>query len=415
MTALIEHPTRVRVAVARLLTDLCGVDPHRVRFARSDSGGPDATAVMTEVLVPLLFGPGELLNAFLVHDPTPREPHAFNLLVFVGADHSFTVGRVGLFVRPSFRDPAVTDYDPFHRQLVSIPPAPDDAEPVRQKFETLYRTLAAYCSLQLDRHDTDDSNRPPPLQDSLVRLYQCRSLLNPACQTMPYGARVHSPAAFRPVAQLADPRLAGWRALPSTGLNALLNALLPTVGQPERLADETEFYMTVGWLGSPLPGSHPNRVEGSWLFGPLPAPAVEPEAEQRRPPQLEFDFEALTVRDDELTSAFSRRRDTLRDTTLRDTLMRQLGVPSGLFAAPEPPQPPPTQKAQIRVEDVPEDLFDTVTAILTRALAGQAAALPGVEFLVVSEAGRRARLEPTAPPPPESRTDARAGRGLLLD
>lgn len=403
MTALIEHPTRVRVAVARLLVDLCGVIPHRVRLST-----PNGDGAVVELLISGLFGPDETLSAFLVHDPTPREPHAFNLIVFVDADCSFVVGRVGLLIRPGFRDPAATDCDPFHRQLVTIPPAPSDAEPVRQKFQTLYRTLSAYCSSQLDRHDADDSNRLSLLQDSLVRLYQCRSLLNPACQTMPYGARAHSPAAFRPVAQLADQRLAGWRSLAPPGLNALLIALLPTFGQPERLTDETEFYTAVGWLGPPLTGDHPSRVEGSWLFSPPPEPIVAPEAEQRRP--FEIDFEALRVSDDALTSTFSRRRNEFQD-----ILMRELGVPSSLYAPPAPAQPPSAQKAQIRVEDVPEDLFDTVTAILTRALAGQAAALPDVEFLVVSEAGRRTKLEPTAPPPLESPADARAGRGLLLD
>lgn len=404
MTALIEHPTRVRVAVARLLVDLCGVIPHRVRLST-----PNGDGAVVELLISGLFGPDETLSAFLVHDPTPREPHAFNLLVFVDADCSFVVGRVGLLIRPGFRDPTATDCDPFHRQLVTIPPAPYDAEPVRQKFHTLYRTLAAYCSSQLDRHDTDDSNRLPLLQDSLVRLYQCRSLLNPACQTMPYGARAHSPAAFRPVAQLADPRLAGWRSLAPPGLNALLIALLPTVGQPERLADETEFYTAVGWLGPPLTGDHPSRVEGSWLFSPPPEPIVAPEAEQRRP--FEIDFEALRVSDGELSRSlpdFSQYRDDFRDIP-----MRSIGIPFPPIPAATPA--PTSQKAQIRVEDVPEDLFDTVTAILTRALAGQAAALPDVEFLVVSEAGRRTKLEPTAPPPLESPADARAGRGLLLD
>lgn len=445
MTALLEHPTRVRVAAARLCADAFGVDPCQVRLSAVDGPGTTAGA-LAEVRVDRLFGDTWPLAAFLVHAPTPREPHAFNMEVFVDDEQSFTVGRVGLLIRPGFRDPTVTDYDPFHRQLVTIPPDAHDVagHPVRQKFLAVYTRLIDYCLSRFDRtYDPfPDVNRRPRLQNALVRLYQARALLNPFCSVLPRSRLSHSPASFRPVGPLSNGRLAGWRSLTPQDLATLLDACLPLTEMPLRLSDETSFFVRLGWLGPRLPYDHPDRADGSWLFHAPPAPIVVPE-EQVTVAPLDFEALARSLYDLPITNGSGHEGIRRIMETAEERMFQSLGIPSQIVQATAqefasylptrtsrmvdagligearhdqtPPPPPQPRKTEITVEDVPETLFEVTIDLLTRALAGRADDFPNTEFLVFSDTGRTVKLEPTAPPPAVDRSEAKAGRGLLLD
>lgn len=424
-----------------LLADMLGLSADllhvRLEPVTSESVRPGTLAEVTCRHLSLA-DPGQSVSLFLLHSPVPTSPDRFELnacRTFDGQAFDFRLGHVGVLIRPNFREPSVQDVDPFYRQIVA-PPAPEHSEAVRSSFRNLYSFLidVAVTSRSAEARTEVTVSRVWKSR-RLLRLYQTRALVNTHVVERPWRGVCppHSPAAYRPPAALRLPQLAGWQFLPARRLCTVLDALLPSSWTPYSVRPDnpTGFYSATGWLGLPQEDPPPG-VEGSWLFGSATTP---PAAEQPinwdqvlsgviEPTNTTEDYINRNL--DNLLSTFEVPAAVFRSTTTPEqtlpvtTLPRrpgldeldlpferaELGRPYPSVADPEPPEEPPEilgpplpEYQSVEVTPIPEDMFETVSAALSRVLEGQAVVFPLVRFVLASDAGRTRTLTPTYPPP----------------
>lgn len=421
-----------------LLSDMLGVISDQLaglRVRLVDSPPAPWPGAMADVVWPLDLpnSPLRFISLFLLHAPVPTSPHRFELRACVtdssAADvqaFDFLLGHVGILVRPSFRDPQLEDADPFYRQVVEFPDFMSP-EPIRRNFSYLYSALIDVAVGLRSRNPAVDRG---PMRSwaahRLVRLYQTRSLVNAFVVGRPWSglSAPCSPAAYRLPFILSGGRLAGWENLPVDRLGPLLELLWPSVGVPYDIIttdDVGGFYGRLGWLGPPL-SNPPPGVEDSWLYAP-PAPTPTPASER--------------------TPADVINWNSLYDEQLME-MLGSMSIPAALFPprsseppSPPPPPPPPPRFFQdddeldlpaepqeilgpplpeyqsMEVTPVPEGMFETVSAVLSRVLEGQAVVAPLVRFVLTSETGRTLILTPTYPAPVLA--EATPFRGLALE